>query len=310
MGVSPSRGTMNSSQGVTSISTPRLTWKEHPAICYLRVLKLRETALLTFIGICTALVAGGGNPPLGLFLLTTLTIMIGSGGANGLTNYLDRHVDGRMKRTQRRMLPAGLIKPRRALLWALSLVVVALCMAFFLHLYAFLAALTGVIAAVVARKTWATHFLGSVSSVGPILVAWFAINPVIDATVILLTLIIMLWVPVHVWNLMIAYRNDYLSAGVNMFPLDKSMRLTSQISMVLSSIIVGLSFALWALGGFGLLYLTIAGIVGVLMLYGSYRIFREDSGAASLRLFRLSAYPFLGLTFIGLVADTWVRMLL
>ena len=137
MGGSLSRGTVNSSQGVPRISTPRPTWKEHPAICYLRVLKPRETALLTFIGICTALVAGGGNPPLELFLLTTFTIMIGSGGANGLTNYLDRHVDGRMKRTQRRMLPAGLIKPRRALLWALFLVAVALCVALFLHPYAF-----------------------------------------------------------------------------------------------------------------------------------------------------------------------------
>lgn len=310
MGVSLSRGTMNSSQDSPTTSSPRLTWKEHPAVCYIRVLKPRETALLTFIGICTALVAGGGNPDLVLFLITTFTILIGSGGANGLTNYLDRHVDGRMKRTQKRMLPAGLIKPRRAFIWALSLVLLALCIALYLHFYAFLAALIGVIAAVVARKTWATHFLGSVSSVGPILVAWFAINPVIDSTVILLTLIIMLWVPVHVWNLMIAYRQDYLKAGVNMFPLDKSMRLTSQISLLLSSIIVGLSFALWALGDFGFLYLTIAAIVGVLMLYGSYRILREDSGAASLRLFRLSAYPFLGLTFIGLVADTWLRMLI
>ena len=311
MGISLSSGGAGASQALAAPPAIGLrpTWREHPLICYVRVLKPRETVLLTLIGVCTALVAGGGAPPLDRLLLTSLALLIGSGGANGLTNYLDRHVDARMKRTRRRMLPAGLIAPKRALAWALFLVVVALALAWLLHPYAFFAAFVGVVAAVIGRKTWATHFLGSVSSTGPVLVGWFAINPRVDATIVLLTLIIMVWVPVHVWNLMIAYREDYLRAGVNIFPLDKSVRLTSQISLGLSGVLVAASLALWALGGFGWVYFLVASAVGPLMVYGSYRILRENSGAASLKLFRLSAYPFLGLTFLGLVADTWVRAL-
>jgi protoheme IX farnesyltransferase len=295
-------------QAASVVSRP--TWKEHPLVCYIRVLKPRETALLTLIGGCTILVASQGTPPWGRFLLALATILIGSGGANGLTNYLDRHIDIQMKRPRRRVLPAGLITPHQALAWSLLLVIAALALALALHPYAFVAGLVGVAAAVIGRKTWVTHFLGSVSSTGPILVGWFAMTPRVDATVMLLTLIILVWVPVHVWNLMIAYREDYLRAGVNIFPLDKSVRLTSQISLGLSSVMYAATLALWALGGFGWVYFLVANAVGPLMVYGCYRSLRENNAAASFKLLRISAYPFLGLTFLGLVADVWMRQLI
>ena len=313
MDIAPPGDAASVTQALPALSTTpiaRPTWREHPLVCYLRVLKPRETVVLTVIGVCSALVAGGGAPPLGRLLLVFLAILIGSGGANGLTNYLDRRVDALMKRTRRRVLPAGLISPpEKALAWALLLVVVALALALFLHPYAFGAALVGVAAAVIGRKTWVTHFLGSISSAGPILVGWFAISPRVDATILLMTLIILVWVPVHVWNLMMAYREDYLRAGVNLFPLDRSIRLTSWVSLGLSGVLYGASLALWALGGFGWVYFLVANTVGPLMVYGSYRVLQEGRGAFSLKLFRISVYPFLGLTFLGLVLDVWAGML-
>ena len=77
-------------------------------VSYVRVLKPRETALMVFIGVCSAIVAGGGTLPLARFLLAVTAITAGGGGTNALTNYLDRHVDARMRRTQHRVLPAGL----------------------------------------------------------------------------------------------------------------------------------------------------------------------------------------------------------
>jgi len=56
---------------------------------YIRVTKPRESSLLVFIGFCAMVVAGDGLPETGRLLLTLAAITLGSGGVNGLTNYLD-----------------------------------------------------------------------------------------------------------------------------------------------------------------------------------------------------------------------------
>ncbi|RPJ61942.1 MAG: hypothetical protein EHM12_04910, partial [Dehalococcoidia bacterium] len=86
------------------------TPKSHPIIIdYINVLKPRETSLLLFIGACAAVVAASnvdGVFPVSDFILALIAITLGSAGANGLTNYLDRDVDARMKRTCNRVLPS------------------------------------------------------------------------------------------------------------------------------------------------------------------------------------------------------------
>jgi len=110
---------------------------------YLEVLKPRETSLLIFIALCAALVASGGEPG-GLRLLFAMaTVTLGCAGVNGLTNYLDRDIDARMKRTSRRCLPSKRIDPpQRALLWTAGITAASLAMAWFLHPYAFAAGFT------------------------------------------------------------------------------------------------------------------------------------------------------------------------
>jgi len=280
-------------------------------IIYLRVLKPRETALLTLIGLCTAIVAGNGTPPLGRFLLVAVTIILGSAGTNGLTNYLDRRVDALMKRTQHRVLPSRLIDPpEKALVWAGSLVVVALALALYLNPYAFIAGSVGVAAGLIARKTWATHFLGTFSSCGPVLVGWFAIDPNLSPTVVLLSLVILLWLPIHVWNLMIASEDDYLRAGVNMFPLNHGIALTGRVSVVLSLLLYAASLSLYVVGHFGWVYFVAANLGGILMVRATVQMLYTGNRAAAYRIFKTSAYPFLGLTFLGLCGDVWLRMAL
>ena len=48
--------------------------------------------------------------------------------------------------------------------------------------------------------------------------------------------------------------------------------------------------------------------MGLWMVSNGVRLLRDRRDrAAAFRTFKLSAYPFLGLTFLGLVADTWLR---
>jgi protoheme IX farnesyltransferase len=115
---------------------------------------------------------------------------------------------------------------------------------------------------------------------------------------------ILLWTPVHVWAVMLAYREDYLRAGVNLFPLTWSLRLTRTISLALAGLLFVTSLALPRLGSFGLLSLTVVPGAGLLLLLAAFRAFRSGRPSDSFRTFRLSAYPFLGLVFLSLALDT------
>ncbi|MBI2847675.1 MAG: UbiA family prenyltransferase, partial [Chloroflexi bacterium] len=115
---------------------------------YIEVLKPRETGLLTFIGISAAIIAGSGQPPAVRLLLASITILLMSAGVNGLTNYLDRHVDARMERTRNRVLPSGRIRPSEKVLpLLLSLTGAGLVMAWSLNPLGFLHGFIGAVAA-------------------------------------------------------------------------------------------------------------------------------------------------------------------
>lgn len=275
---------------------------------YILVLKPRETVLLTCIGLCAAVIAGNGSPAMGRFTLAFVAIVLGSGGANGLTNYLDRHIDSMMNRTKSRVLPAGLIYPaEKALIWCLFLVGISLSLAWYLNPIAFLAGCIGVGAAVIARKTWATHFLGSLSSCGPVLVGWLAINPNITPVLVLLSVVIMLWVPVHVWNLMMVFRQDYIKADVDIFPLNSGNVMASRTSMILCIVLYVVCLAIYSVGNFGAVYLVSCNVAGLMLVSANWMMLKEGDTAWAYKLFKLSAYPFLGLIFVSLCIDIWIR---
>ncbi|MDP2916597.1 MAG: UbiA family prenyltransferase, partial [Dehalococcoidia bacterium] len=101
---------------------------------YIEVLKPRETALLVFIGVVTAVVAGGGVLPVSRLILTLAAILCASAGANGLTNYLDRELDARMTRTRNRALPSKRIyPPEKVLPLTIGLSLAGLALAWRLH---------------------------------------------------------------------------------------------------------------------------------------------------------------------------------
>ena len=295
---------------LVSPNTNNIKWTESRIICYLRVLKPRETALLTLIGACSAIIAKTEPIAWTQFGLIFAALLSGSAGANGLTNYLDRHVDALMHRTQGRMLPRGLVKPHLTLLWCLTLVGVGLAAALALHPYSFAAGLIALAAAVIARKTWATHFLGSVASNGPIFVAWLAVDPNLSASLLLIGSIIAIWVPLHVWNLMIAFRTDYQRAQVNIFPIHQTVYHTRWISLGLAGCLWLNGNLIWVFTSFGPVYGTVANALGILMVVACVKMITDANSAASYRIFKLSTYPFLGVTFLALTADHVLRGLL
>jgi len=281
----------------------------HRAIAnYTEVLKPKETLLLTFIGVFAAVVAGAGSPPLGLLFLALLAIALGSGGCNGLTNYLDREVDARMKRTQHRALPSKRISPpSKVLPLAISLVALALGLAWILHPLCFLFGLIGVAAALSWRKTGATHLLGIISSCAPVLIGYLAISNQLNPTILFLCLLIAAWVPLHVWSLMTAHRDDYLEAGVRIFPVTWKVEDTIKVLLGLTVALYGVSIALYHFGDFGILYLVVANVLGAAMVYATYRLLRANTSHHAWLVYKLTAFPYLGLLFFIMGLDLWLR---
>lgn len=286
-----------------------LTWRVNlsKVVSYLEVLKPRETVLLILIGVSTAVIAGGGNPPFSRLLFVLAAIALGSAGVNGLTNYLDREVDARMERTSRRVFPSHRIEPaEKALPLVIGLVLVALGMAWILHPLSFVFGLVGTITAVAWRKTVWCPFLGAVSGVAPVLVGWFALNPEPSLRLILLVALILVWVPLHVWSIMLAYREDYLKAGIGYFPLSWEARNAVRLLLILSLPLYLLSMALYFVTDFGLLYLVTANLLGIGLIYASVRLVLSATSKDAWKVYKLSAFPYLGLLFLAMVMDLWM----
>ncbi len=274
---------------------------------YIEVLKPLPTLLLTFIGVCTAFVAGGG-PPLGLLILVAVTILIASAGANGLTNYLDRSVDARMERTWKRALAEGRIRPAEKVLpLLLGLTLAGLVLAWFLHPVSFTADLVGTAAAVLWRKRATCVFpQGLLASCAPVVMAWFAVAPAFVWELVLLCLLVGAWLPLHVWSVMIANREDYRGAGLCYFPMSRETRESVRVLLLFALVLLFTSAALFFIGSFGWLYLLFASMAGLMMLYGTVRLVISSESRDAWKLYKLSAFPYIGIVFIAMCLDVWL----
>ena len=274
---------------------------------YISVLKPVETSLLTFIGIVSAIIAAGGYPPTKVFFLILIVLFLGSAGSNGLTNYLDREVDAGMTRTSHRALPSRRIDPpQKALPLIIGLIVGGLALAWLLNPLCFVVGAIGVIASSVWRKTISCTFLGIVAGCSPVLIGWLAISPAFDTRILLLCTLVAIWTPIHVWTLMIANREDYVGAGLHYFPLSWQVKDVVKILFVLSILLYTVSMLIYVAGGFHLMYLILANILGALMIYANARLLFSRTCTAAWRVYKLSAFPYLGIIFLSMSLDIWL----
>ena len=277
------------------------------AINYIEVLKPLPSILLAFIGLCAAIIAGEGqlSPRL---LLVLVAVLIATAGANGLTNYLDRDIDARMQRTRCRALPSKNIYPSKKVLPLITgLIVIGLVLAWQLHPFAFLADLVGTLVAATWRKKITCVFpQGVIASCAPILMGWLAVKPAVSWELLLLCVLIAVWLPLHVWSVNIAHREDYLQAGLSYFPINLEVKDSVKVLLAFSLVLYAASIALYFAGGFAWLYLVLANILGIVMVYAVSRLVISGATKDAWRLYRLSAFPYLGLIFLVMCLDIWL----
>ena len=113
--------------------------------------------------------------------------------------------------------------------------------------------------------------------------------------------------PLHLWSVMIAWRHDYINTGIKFFPLNLRVEKAAKILVVLSFLLYASSIAVYFIGNFSWFYMVITNILGITLLYTSLRLAVSTSSKRSWTLYKLSAFPYMGLLFVAMCLDTWIR---
>src|SRR3954469_1803431 len=195
------------------------------AAAYVALTKPRIIELLLITTLPTMVVAQRGLPSGWLMLATLIGGALAAGGANAINMYVDRDIDALMKRTANRPLVTGELEPRAALVFAVTLEVVA-----FIELWQWVNLLSAVLAVsatffyVFVYTLWLKRsssqniVIGGAAGAVPVLVGWSAVTNSLGWAPVVLFAIIFVWTPPHFWALAFKYRDDYSAAGVPMLP--------------------------------------------------------------------------------------------
>lgn len=281
---------------------------------YVEVTKPLTVFLLVFTAVGAMIVAAEGQGvPLGLFLTALVAITAGCAGANAITCYIDRDIDLAMERTRRRPIPSKRIyPPEKALYFGLALALISLALAWLINLLAFVSILLGLADNIVVyslltkRRSPLNIILGGFSGGLPALFGWAAITDGINLTALLIAAIVVLWIPNHIWNLAIFYSDDYRKVSVPMLPAVFELRKTLRCILATVLLMVLFSIFLYFFGQFGLIYLGVALVSGLLITLGNIYLVLKPSPQRAWVMFKLSS-PYLFLLFAGMIADVLLK---
>jgi len=146
-----------------------------------------------------------------------------------------------------------------------------------------------------------------IASCAPVLMGWFAVRATVSWEILLLCVLIAVWLPSHIWSIMVAHREDYKKAGITYFPINCRVKTVSRVLFIFSVLLYAASIGLYFAGTFGLLYFIAANLSGIIIIYASFRLMVSQSSGDAWKLYKLSAFPYLGLIFLVMGLDIWLR---
>lgn len=184
------------------------------------------------------LLASKGVIHLGLFFGTLAGLAFIMASACVFNNYIDREVDGKMKRTKNRPLAAGLISGDKAIFFGSVLGVMGGLILFFTtNLLTLFIASLGFFIYVVLYSLWKCHTIygtaiGSLAGAVPPVVGYCAVSDRFDAGALILFAMMVLWQMPHFFAIALYHFQDYKAAGIPVLPIIKGAFRT-KIHMVL-----------------------------------------------------------------------------
>jgi protoheme IX farnesyltransferase len=296
------------SAGVANLERSRLSTRERVS-AYLELTKPR----ITFLIVLTS-AAGFGLASRGSVNYVGLTsalfgIALLSSGIATLNQYMERDLDGLMRRTAGRPLPSGKLLPWEAMAFGVGLTVAAeIYLLVFVNPLSALLGLT-VIAGYLfgytplKTRTSLSTLVGAFPGAVPPLIGWTAARGELSIEGWVLFAILFLWQFPHFLAIAWMYREDYSRAGILMLPVvEPDGRVTAQQIVVYTLMLIPVSLLPTILGMSGKVYFYGAIILGLLFLYSSVRAAFSLSRQQARRLL-LASVLYLPLLFILMVLN-------
>lgn len=251
---------------------------------YAQLFKVRVTSLIVmtaWAGFYMA-AAKSGVPSFGWTLLNALWgIGLTSAGAAALNEVLERELDGKMRRTKNRPLPAGRMDLATGILaGVIAILAGTVSLAFTTNV------LTGVLTLATAVTYLALYtplkkispistFVGAFPGAMPPLLGWTAMRGKVEPEAIFLFLIVFFWQFPHFQAIAWMYRDDYEAAGVKMLPVvDKAGHSVVRQMLSYGSALLPVSLMPALLRMSGRIYMAGALILGIAFLYFIWRLAR------------------------------------
>lgn len=251
---------------------------------YAELTKLRVTGLVVLTAWCGYYFGAvkSGIPSLSWTLFQALLgIGLVSGGTAALNEVLERDIDGHMRRTAQRPLPAG-----RMSLWHAALVGVLMTVGGALYLGVALNPLTGWLSLLTAFVYLAAYtplkkihpvctFVGAFPGAMPGVLGWTAARGRLDWGALVMFAIVFFWQFPHFFSIAWLYREDYAAGAIRMLPVVEAEGRSTALRIILYSLIlIPVSMAPTALGMSGRIYLFGALLLGTALLYVGVRLAR------------------------------------
>lgn len=279
---------------------------------YIGLTKPRIIELLLITTVPTMVLAAGEWPSWSLIAITLLGGSLAAGGANAINMYIDRDIDKLMKRTQNRPLVTGLIKPRNALVFAVTLEVIAFAILWTgANLLSAILALSATAFYVFVYSMWLKRtskqniVIGGAAGAVPTLVGWAAVTNTVGWPAIWLFAIIFLWTPPHFWALAIRHSDEYRAANVPMLPSVVSIEKTIRTMVVYTVVLTLTTFVMIPVANLGFIYGVTAAVSGTGFVVGTAMLSRKPTQAWSMRVFSFSI-TYVTLLFGALMLDVLV----
>lgn len=246
----------------------------------LELSKPRITQLVVLTTAAGYYLASHGPFRLGVFAATLAGTALVAAGTNAFNMIRERHIDGHMRRTKDRPLPAGRISPRAAmafavvtaatgiglLAWRVNLLTAALAVLTLVSYVWFYTSLK-------TRSTLNT-LVGAVPGALPVLGGWTAAGGALTAPAFALFWTLFLWQLPHFLALAWVYRDDYRTAELRMLSVeDAGGHRTARMALLYAVALVPVS-----------LLPTLLGVTGSVYFWGALALGLAYAGAGVLML--------------------------
>ena len=279
---------------------------------YVALAKLRVVELLLITTVPTMVLAEGGWPDTWLVLVTLIGGTLAAGGANAINMVVDRDIDALMERTKGRPLVTGLITPRAALVFAITLEVLSFALLWSqANLLAASLTISATLFYVFVYTIWLKRtsrhniVIGGAAGAVPVLVGWAAVDNGLSWSAAVLFVVMFLWTPPHFWALAIRHADEYRAAGVPMLPSVVPIAQAVRAMLGYTIALVASSLVLVPVADLGWLYGGAAVVLGAGFIWATIGLARTPTPQRSMKVFAYSI-TYVSVLFAALTADVLV----